>query len=144
MPKGVYLGFDFGTKHIGIAVGQTLTQTAQALTSLKAEKGIPKWDEIQTLINTWKPEGLVVGLPLNMDGTEQPLTRQARKFTEQLKEHFHLPVHSMDERLSTVEARSHLFETGGFKALTKSAIDSLSAKLILENWLSRFANSSSE
>lgn len=129
------LGFDFGLKHIGIAVGQTLTHTAQPLTSLKAEKGIPNWDEIKTLIANWRPQALVVGIPLNMDGTEQPLTHAAERFAEALEKNFALPVHRVDERLSSVEARAHLFEHGGYKALQKKAIDSMAAKLILETWL---------
>ena len=130
------LGFDFGLKHIGIAVGQTLTQTAQALTSVKAINGTPQWDEIKQLINSWKPHALIVGLPLNMDGTEQPLTHAAKRFAKQLEKHFMLTVHLVDERLSTVEARAHLFEQGGYKALAKQAIVSMAAKYILESWLS--------
>ena len=130
------LGFDFGLKHIGVAVGQTFTHTAQPLTSLKAEKGIPQWEEIKKLINTWQPHALVVGIPLNMDGTEQPLTHAAKKFAASLEQHFHLIVHLVDERLSSVEARAHLFEHGGYKSLQKKAIDSMAAKLILETWLS--------
>jgi len=129
------LGFDFGLKHIGVAVGQTLTRTAQALTTLKAENGVPQWNEIKKLIGIWKPHALVVGLPLNMDDTEQPLTHAARHFSEQLKKHFALIVHLADERLSSVEARMYLFEQGGYKALEKKAIDSMAAKLILESWL---------
>lgn len=135
MPDIVLLGFDFGLRHIGVAVGQTITQTAQALTSIRAEKGIPNWNDISQLIKTWKPKAIVVGIPLNMDGTEQPLTRAAKKFSEELSKQFQLPVHHVDERLTSVEARSQLFEQGGFRALKKSAIDSLAAKLILESWL---------
>lgn len=131
----VLLGFDFGLRHIGIAVGQTITHSAQALTSIKAQNGTPNWDDITQLIKTWKPNALVVGIPLNMDGTEQPLTRAAKKFSEQLKTHTQLPIHFVDERLTSVEARAQLFEEGGYRALKKSAIDSLAAKLILESWL---------
>jgi putative Holliday junction resolvase len=131
----IIVGFDFGSKHIGIAVGQTLTKTAHALTSIPAQKGIPRWETISQIIKTWKPHALVVGIPYNMDGTEQPLTHAARAFIQQLIEHYGLPVHGMDERLSTVEARAALFAKGGYKALKKTAIDSLSAQLILESWL---------
>ncbi len=135
----VLLGFDFGLKYIGVAVGQTLTRTAQPLTTLTAQQGIPDWNEIKKLIETWRPNALVVGIPLNMDGSEQFLTHAARHFSEALEKHFNLPVHSMDERLSTIEARAHLFEKGGYKALQKKAIDSVAAQLILESWLQRFA-----
>jgi putative holliday junction resolvase len=135
MPDLILLSFDFGLKHIGIAVGQTITQTAQALTSIRAQNGIPNWNEVAELIKTWKPHALIVGIPLNMDGTEQPLTRAATKFSHELKNKFSLPVHHVDERLTSVEARAQLFEEGGYRALKKSAIDSLAAKLILESWL---------
>lgn len=129
------LGFDFGLKHIGVAVGQSYTGTAQPITSLSAQNGIPNWVEIKKLLDTWKPKLLVIGLPLNMDGSDQPITAYARKFAEELHQRFNLPIHLMDERLSTKEARAHLFEQGGYKALKKKSIDSLSAQLILESWL---------
>lgn len=129
------MGFDFGMRHIGIAVGQTITRTAEALTSVSAQQGIPDWKEIEKLIAEWKPDALVVGLPLNMDGTEQPITLHARRFVQKLKGRFHLPVYDEDERLSTVEAREKIFSQGGYRALTKKAIDSMAAKLILESWL---------
>lgn len=129
------LGFDFGMKHIGVAVGQTITCTANPLTSLKAINGIPKWDEIAKIITTWNARALVIGIPLNMDGTEQPITAAAKKFGNRLEAQFKLPVHRVDERLTTVEAKQQLFDSSGYKALDKTSIDSYSAKLILESWL---------
>lgn len=128
------LGFDFGLRHIGIAVGQTATQTAQALTSISAQQGTPQWEEIAQLIQTWRPHILVVGIPLNMDGTTQPLTQHAQRFADELKKRFQLPVHFVDERLTSVEARERLFEIGGYKALQKKNIDSMAAQIILETW----------
>lgn len=130
------LGFDFGLKHIGIAVGQTNTKTAHALTSLKAKQGIPNWDEIKDLIKTWEIHLLIVGMPLNMDGTKQPLTYVTENFVTELQQHYQLPVELVDERLTSVEARSRLFAEGGFKALKKQNIDSLAAQLIIETWFS--------
>src|SRR5437868_4556129 len=89
----VVLGFDFGTKRIGVAVGQSLTRTARPLAMLKAKEGSPDWNEVARVIAEWKPDALVVGFPLNMDGTEQPLTHRARHFAEQLELHFQLPVY---------------------------------------------------
>lgn len=129
------LGFDFGMKHIGVAVGQTITRTANPLTSLKALDGIPKWDEIAKIISTWNARALVIGIPLNMDGTEQPITAAAKKFGNRLEARYKLPVHRVDERLTTVEAKQQLFDSSGYKALDKTSIDSYSAKLILESWL---------
>ncbi len=129
------LGFDFGMKHIGVAVGQTITNTATPLTSIKARDGIPNWDEIEKLISTWNVKVIVIGIPLNMDGTEQPITAAAKKFGNRLEARFKLPVHRIDERLTTVEAKQQLFDSLGYKALDKASIDSYSAKLILESWL---------
>lgn len=134
-----YMAFDFGLKHIGVAVGQTLTLTAQPLTSLKANAGEPNWQAINDLIKIWQPQALVVGIPFNMDGTEQPLSSAARKFAEHLHQHTQLPIHFMDERLSTVEARAKLFEQGGYKKLSKKNIDSTAAQLILESWLNSYS-----
>ena len=131
------LGFDYGEKYIGIAVGQTLTKTARALTTVKAKNGVPDWQQIEKLIETWNPERLIVGLPLNMDGSPQKMTNQAKRFASHLRHHFKLPVELMDERLSTVEARASLFEEKGYRALQKSYIDATSAKYILESWLQK-------
>jgi len=131
----ILLGFDFGMKRIGVAVGQTITQTARPLTTLKANQGIPQWEELNKLIKTWQPDALVVGIPLNMDGTEQPLTYAAQQFSVVLKQRYELPVYGIDERLSTRAARERLFKQGGYKALQDGQVDSVAAQLILQNWL---------
>ncbi len=131
----ILLGFDFGLKRIGVAVGQTVTQTARPLMTLKAVEGEPSWDSLDKLRNTWQPDAFVIGIPLNMDGTEQPITHAARRFAKQLKERFQLPVYEMDERLSTKDARERLFAEGGYKALQHGQVDRVAAQLILQNWL---------
>lgn len=128
------LAFDFGTNSIGCAVGQSITGTAQGLPAFKAQDGIPNWEQIGKVIAQWQPDLLVVGLPLNMDGTEQPLTQRAKKFAKRLNGRFNLPVELQDERLTTVEAKSEIFARGGFKALKKGKVDAISACLILESW----------
>ncbi|MFW9274984.1 Holliday junction resolvase RuvX [Glaesserella parasuis] len=128
------LAFDFGTNSIGCAVGQSITGTAQGLSAFKAQDGIPNWEQIGKVIAQWQPDLLVVGLPLNMDGTEQPLTQRAKKFANRLNGRFNLPVKLQDERLTTVEAKSEIFARGGFKALKKGKVDAISACLILESW----------
>ncbi|WP_373767675.1 Holliday junction resolvase RuvX [Glaesserella sp.] len=128
------IAFDFGTNSIGCAVGQSITKTAQRLPAFKAQDGIPNWEQIGKLLTEWQPDLLIVGLPLNMDGTEQPLTQRAKKFANRLNGRFNLPVVLQDERLTTVEARSEIFSRGGFKALKKDKVDSISACLILESW----------
>lgn len=134
MPAQTLLGFDFGTKSIGVAVGQQLTGTARPLTALKAQEGTPDWNLIARLLKEWQPDFVVVGLPLNMDGTEQPLTARARKFANRLHGRFGIQVELQDERLSTVEARAALFERGGYRALNKGQVDSQSAVIILQDW----------
>ncbi|CAH0287309.1 Holliday junction resolvase RuvX [Erwinia aphidicola] len=134
MSPQTLLSFDFGTKSIGVAIGQQLTGTARPLAALKANDGVPDWNKIEALLKEWQPDRVVVGLPLNMDGTEQPLTARARKFANRLHGRFGVQVDLHDERLSTVEARAELFERGGFRALSKGSVDSLSAVIILESW----------
>lgn len=129
---GTVLGFDYGTKRIGIAVGQTLTRTATPLTTLRTLHGEqPDWERIQALIREWKPGALVVGLPYNMDDTEAEIAPRVKRFARQLDGRFHLPVHLVDERLTSHEAEQRL----GSSAEGDGRIDSLAAALILETWL---------
>ena len=104
------IAFDFGTFSIGAAIGQDVTRTASPLCSFKARDGIPNWQAIEKILNEWQPDLLVVGLPLNMDGTEQPLTARARKFANRLHGRFGYQVQLQDERLSTVEAKSRILD----------------------------------
>ena len=124
--SGTLLAFDFGTKSIGVAVGQRITGTARPLPAIKAQDGTPDW--------SLESEMILIGLPLNMDGTEQPLTARARKFANRIHGRFGVEVKLHDERLSTVEARSGLFEQGGYRALNKGKVDSASAVIILESY----------
>lgn len=135
MPKGVFLGFDFGYKRIGVAVGQKLTCSASPLNTLDAKQGIPNWDMLKKVIDNWRPEALVVGVPTCVDGGELYTTEAARRFAKQLQKKFTLPVHLVDERFSTVEARGQLFEQGGYKKIKDTEVDSIAACIILEQWL---------
>lgn len=128
------LAFDYGTKSIGVAVGQLITATAFPLEALKAQDGIPHWPAIQALYEEWLPDKVVVGLPLNMDGTEQDITIRARKFANRLHGRFKRPVELCDERLTTADAKAMLFELGGYKKLSKGKIDSVSACVIFQSW----------
>jgi putative holliday junction resolvase len=135
MPKDpVLLAFDFGLRRIGVAVGQTITQSATPLPVLAAQKGRPDWQEISELINLWQPSALLVGLPYQMDGGEQAISFAARQFARELKARFNLPVHLTDERLTTREAKRRLAESG-LKPQNYPPIDSFAAKLILESWM---------
>ena len=135
MQNETTLAFDYGTKSIGVAIGQSVTGTAAPLSALKARDGVPNWDNIATLIEQWQPNKMLVGLPLNMDGSEQEITQRAKKFANRLHGRFGLNVVIHDERLSTVDAKARLFELGGFKKLSKDKVDSVSACLIYESWL---------
>nr|VFJ43751.1 MAG: putative holliday junction resolvase [Candidatus Kentron sp. DK]VFJ49538.1 MAG: putative holliday junction resolvase [Candidatus Kentron sp. DK] len=125
------LGFDPGSKQIGIAVGQTLTNTASPLGVVSVRGNVPDWESIDRVVGTWEPDALVVGIPLNMDGTEQEMTQVARRFRDQLLHRYHLPVHVADERLSTREARNRLADEGRLDAED----DPVAAQIILETWL---------
>lgn len=135
MTAGIYLGFDFGYKNIGVAVGEQITHTARPLATITAKAGVPDWALVQKVITTWQPLALIVGLPKYVDGTEQYTTSAARNFAAQLKKRFALPVHLVDERLSTKEARSKLFASGGYRKIQKSQVDGFAACIILEQWL---------
>ncbi|MCF6435014.1 MULTISPECIES: Holliday junction resolvase RuvX [Pseudoalteromonas] len=128
------MGFDFGTKSIGIAVGQEITGTATSLGAVKARDGIPNWSEIEAHVQQWQPDLLVVGLPLNMDGTNQQVTFAAKKFANRLHNNYRLPVETQDERLTTADAKARLFEQGGYRNLGKGNVDSMSAVIILESY----------
>jgi putative Holliday junction resolvase len=130
-----YIAFDFGTKKIGVAVGQEITMTATPTIVIRNQAGTPDWKQIFNLIEQWRPSALVVGVPLNMDGTTSPITQKARLFGSELQQKTDLPVYEVDERLTTVEARQMLFDLGGYKALKTVSIDSFAAKLILETWM---------
>ncbi len=125
------LAFDYGEKHIGIAVGQTLTGTANPLETVHVTSTSPDWNAISRIVKTWQPNALVVGLPLNMDGSEQGVTQRARRFADLLLGRYRLPVHLVDERLTTREARDRLAATG------RAASDDhpVAAQIILESWL---------
>jgi putative Holliday junction resolvase len=128
------MGFDFGMKRIGVAIGQIVTKTARPLDTIQAKEGEPNWHAITKLIKKWLPDTLVVGVPLNMDGTDQPMSQHARQFANALRERYQLPVHEIDERLTTKDAREQLFIKGGYKALQDGQVDRIAAQLILQNW----------
>jgi putative Holliday junction resolvase len=128
------IGFDFGKKYIGVAVGQEMTGSASPLGSIKANDGIPNWDSLSRYLKEWQPDFIVVGLPLNMDGSEQKLTLDAKKFGNRVAGRFGVKVEFQDERLTTADAKEQLFSRGGYKNLKKDNIDSESARLIIESF----------
>jgi putative holliday junction resolvase len=131
-----YLAFDFGLRRIGVASGQTLTGTAEPLATVETHQNEPDWRSIAQLVQTWRPHALVVGIPYHIDGSENSLTDAARHFAQQLGERFALPVHLMDERLSSRAAEQlYADQRAAGRKRNKASIDALAAKLILESWL---------
>lgn len=128
---GVVLGFDYGTHKIGVAVGQALTGTATPLETLGLVNQKPNWQRIAQLLEDWRPDALVVGHPFEMTDREAGNAEGAKRFARQLNGRFHLPVHMVDERLTSREAWSQLGRQAG-KDPTR--VDSYAAKLILETW----------
>jgi putative holliday junction resolvase len=131
----VFLGFDFGEKYIGVAVGGTHTGSTQPLATLNTRGREPDWEGIARLIGEWRPQALVVGLPLNMDGSNNPMTRAARRFGNRLKDRYNLPVHMVDERLTTRAAVDSLIEAGVPLRRHRSKVDQLAAQTILQAFL---------
>ncbi len=135
-----YLGFDFGTKKIGIAVGQTSTSSASPLQTVRSINQVPNWDVIGKLIREWQPIGLVVGISRQQDGTDNPVTPRMLKFCRQLKGRYQLPTYQQDETLSTFEAKQLLFDEVGVGGGVLWAVqDQLAAQLILQSWLNHHA-----
>jgi len=129
-----YLCFDFGLKRFGVAVGSELLKTANELKPVAAKDGIPDWRVIEALIDEWQPKGFVVGLPLNMDGSQSDMSLRANKFGKRLKGRFNRPVAMMDERLSSFEAKSSVkARSNKFVDFGKCSVDGAAACLILES-----------
>ena len=134
------LGFDFGLRNIGVATGQIITRTATAQPSLKAKNGIPDWKQIENLIQNWQPDAVVVGIPLNMDGSESNMSQRARKFGRQIQERFKLPFYEADERLSSFEAKEWASKLGHKGCYGSDPVDAMAAQIILESWLNEPSN----
>ena len=134
---GYLLAFDFGLKHIGIAVGQTVTDTANPLQTLKARNGKPDWDELTALVNHWQPGLLLVGLPLNMDDTESDMSQRARRFAVALSKLTGVEHEMVDERLSSVAAKEITSGDKHGPAAHGIAAHSTAAALIAETWLNQ-------
>lgn len=133
------LAFDFGLRHIGVAVGNTLLGTTRPLAVLQAKDGVPDWAAVAALATEWRPELLLVGDPLNMDGSESELCQRARKFGRRLHGRLSLPVEMADERLSSFEAKQASRERGHRGDYRAHPVDSHAAEIILRSWLERRA-----
>lgn len=136
-----YLGFDFGTHRIGVAVGESVTSRARPLTTLNAQDGQPNWAQIESLLQEWRPTALIVGLPRRLNGTDAPITSHATRFARRLQGRFQLPVHLIDEQLSSHAAEQTLAERGHYgkrrspRKQNRADVDQVAAAIILETWL---------
>lgn len=123
----ILLGFDFGMKNIGVAVGQSITKSATPLKKIPAKNGIPSFKVIEEIIQEWGVNLIIIGYPINMDGSEQKITHAAKKMGEKLYQKFKIPIVFVDERLSTYEAKKYK-KSPGING------HSLSAKVVVESW----------
>ena len=141
MKEQLILGFDFGAKYIGVAIGQTATNHARPLTCIKVKNWRINWSTIDQLIKDWEPRQLIVGIPVDMDGKEQHTTLECLKFFNSLQKRYNLPIHKVDERLSTWEAkkRSCLLKSN-YNAKELLEINANAAAIILQQWLNSINN----
>ena len=130
--QGTLLAFDFGTKRIGVAVGNSITGTAQPLITLHGEQNEQRFDAIESLIREWQPAALIVGLPCNDDGTPHEMTRLCRRFANRLKGRFDLPAILVDERYTSAAASSQLNDAGIRGIKQKPLLDQVAAQQILQ------------
>jgi putative Holliday junction resolvase len=128
------LCFDFGLNNIGVATGQSELGIASPLPELKAKEGSPDWSLVGELIAEWQPKKILVGLPLNMDGSESALSQKARKFGNRLNGRFNLEIEMVDERLTSHSAKEEMAEIGHKGNYKNNPIDSIAACLILEQY----------
>jgi putative Holliday junction resolvase len=137
VPGGYILSFDFGQRRIGVAVGQATTRTASRLETVRHDQA-PDWDAIDRLVGEWKPEMLLVGLPLGSEGEETDMSRMVRKFGGKLRNRYSLDVAYFDERLSSHAAETRFVQMrawGGLRRHHANQMDAIAAQIILENWL---------
>jgi len=132
LPSGTLLAFDFGTRRIGIAVGNTLLRRANPLTTIDEEKTGARFAAIAALLDEWHPDALVVGLPSNDDGTPHELTALCRRFANRLKGRFKLPTILVDERYTSLAASAQLDEQGIHGRKQKALLDQYAAQQILQ------------
>lgn len=129
------LAFDFGLTQIGVAVGNAVLGTCEPLTVLRAREGQPAWDQVEKLLAEWQPDLVLVGDPLNMDGTPSEIGERARRFARRLHGRFGKTVELVDERLTSHAAKAEARERGHRGDYRRDPVDSLAASLILRSWL---------
>jgi len=131
------IAFDFGKQRTGIAIANSLTQIATPHCTLNSYNQQPHWEKITQLLNEWRPQQLVVGVPYYLDGSSSEMTKAALRFSRQLEGRYNLPVDTINEQLTSREAEARLKQArqqGRKKKINKGEIDQLAAAIILENW----------
>ena len=138
MNSGTIMAFDYGSKRIGVAIGQQLTATTRPLDTVAVRQNKPDWDHIGRLLKEWQPDLLLIGLPLAEDGSEQEMSIAARRFANRLNGRYQLPVELVDERFSSIEAEEIVVAARRSGKLKKSklkqAVDQVAAALIIQSW----------
>ena len=140
MTTEVFIGLDYGTGKIGVAVGQLLTGTASVQAPIINHRLDIDWSAFERLMIIWHPVAWVVGIPMQLDGTRSTVTRLARRFVALLRQHFAIPVYTIDEQLTTQEAKRNIYHHHGGRGLRTHSVDSAAAKLILEAWLQQMTH----
>ncbi len=140
-PDATVLAFDFGTRRIGVAVGNTLTRRAHPLTTIEGERNDERFAAIAALVAEWQPGMLVVGLPTHADGSAHDMTLRAQRFARQLDGRFGLPVAMVDERWTTEAAQSAQDAAGAAGRKGRAVRDQVAAQLILQSWFDEPDNS---
>jgi putative Holliday junction resolvase len=133
--EGNIIGFDFGQKRIGVAVGNNVYKTAQALITIDSSSNSQKFEAIQKIIEEWQPISIVVGVPFNVDGSEHKVTNLSKKFAKQLEQKYSLPTHLIDERYTSIEANHEIKDKKIDLKKKKLLIDQIAAKIILQSYL---------
>jgi putative Holliday junction resolvase len=129
------LGFDYCKKRIGLATGQTITSSATPCKTINQVNGNPDWSAIETEIQQWKPQALIVGMPYHTDGSENEMTAAVRQFCYELEKRFKLPVFEVNEALSSQQAEEILKQSIKITQQNKAEIDKMAAAIIVQRWL---------
>ena len=130
----IVMAFDFGTKNIGIAIGQEITNSSQTFYTVRAYQGEPEWAQLDKVVFDWNPKLFIVGDPLNFDGSESDIKEKSDKFSNQIHKKYKIPVTLVDERLTTKEARERIKEAVNMSLRSSVDIHQVSAQIILESW----------
>lgn len=133
--KGTIIGVDYGLRQTGLALLHMSVGIVTPLTVLRAKNNKPDWQSFEKIIREWQPEHCIIGLPLNMDGSDSPMCDRARKFARQIEGRFQLSYELHDERLTSFEAKQQMCESNSGQNYHDNPADSLAAQLILQQWL---------